>query len=124
MGDPDDASDLVRALLEAGGHEVSGEGSLLLVGDLVVVVVAAPVGRRLESADLTSAYLRFLDSGAVRGLLVTPGLIDAADVRRRQIVDPLLYAGLDTLERMADAVAWGMDPLLAVRPATENGRWR
>lgn len=114
LADPDDSVALVEALLDTAGLDVQRDGELLLVDDEAVVVVEAPVGEALGEDELSSAYVRFQVSGAGPGMLVTPGLLNAADVRRREAADPrFLHAGLDGLQRMADAVAAGTDPLAA-----------
>lgn len=111
---PDDANALVEALLEASGLDVHRRGDVLLVSDRAVVVVDAPVGEPIDEAEMTAAYLHFRRSGASVGILVTPGLVSAAEAHRREAADPtFLHAGLDGIRRMAEAVAAGEDPINA-----------
>ncbi len=112
VADPDDAMALVAALLEAGGHRVDAADDVLRVGDEVVIVIRAPIGEPLERDVVNHAYRRFQESGAARGVVVTPGFLDPRDVRRREVLVPALrYAGPEGIQRMADAVAVGGDPL-------------
>lgn len=119
LPDSADGVALVQTLLDVAGLEVHRDGDVLSVGDEVVVVVDAPIGELLNEHELNQAYLQFRSSGARRGVLVTPGLLDFPDVRRRERLDPRFgHAGLDGIQRMADAVAAGTDPLRVVaRPA-------
>lgn len=119
LDDPDDAVALVRALLEAAGLTVERDGDVLSAGDAAVVVIPAPIGEPLTPDALNRAYRRFRDSGASRGVVVTPGFMDPTDVRRREVFVPsLLHAGPEGIQRMADAVELGADPVrFAAAPA-------
>lgn len=109
---PDDAVDLVRAILEAGGMEPSVEGDLIRVGDLSVVVVRAPGGGAIGREALNRAYLVHQKAGARRKLVVAVGYLDMREVRRRQALDPkVTYIGSAGVQRMADAVELGLDPI-------------
>lgn len=112
VGDPNDAVEIVRALLEAAGHDLVVDGEVLVSGDEAVVVIRAPIGEPVAKDALNHAYRRFRESRARRGVVVSPGYMDPIDVRRRELFDPsLAHAGPDGLQRMADAVALGADPL-------------
>jgi hypothetical protein len=112
ISDPDQAIGLVRAILEAGGVDVTVDGDVLRAGDQVVVVLPYALGKVVSSEDLNNAYMRFTQSRARRGVVVTPGLMSPVDLRRRHSMAPaLLHAGPDGIQRMADAVALGADPL-------------
>lgn len=120
--DPDDAVALVTALLEAGGHRVDADEDVLRVGDEAVIVIRAPIGEPLERDAVNHAYRRFQQSGASRGVVVTPGFLDPRDVRRREVLVPALrYAGPEGIQRMADAVAVGGDPLRFVAGTPLSG---
>ncbi len=116
--DPGDAVDLVRAILEAGGVAVRLEDGTLRTDDHAVVIAAAATGVIGREA-LNRAFLRVQRTGARRGLVIALGYLDRDDVRRREALAPhVLHAGLDGIQRMADAVAVGADPLrFAVAPA-------
>lgn len=119
LGDPNSARDVVRAILEAAGLEVQDAGELLRVGDEAVVVVGTPLGDPVRTEDLSQAFLRFQQTRAKRGLLVTPGLIYPDEVRKRQAMAPnLRYVGAEGIQRMADAAAVGANPLRLVTPQT------
>lgn len=112
VADPDDPLAIVKALLEAGGHRVEVDDDVLAVGSDVVIVVRAPIGEPVAREVLNHAYRRFQQSGAARGLVVTPGFLDPRDVRRREVlVAALRYVGPEGIQRMADAVEVGADPL-------------
>ena len=117
--DPRDPVDLVRAILEASGADVSVAGDLLRVGEVAVVVIPAH-GSELVGADaLNHAYRRVLEARADRGVVLSMGPLRVEDVHRREMLAPhVLHAGPDGIQRMADAVAVGADPLrFAVAPA-------
>jgi hypothetical protein len=68
---------------------------------------------------LNHAYRRFIQSGASRGVVLSPGFMPFLDVRRREFLDPaLLHAGPEGIQRMADAAALGGNPMsFAAAPA-------
>lgn len=106
---PDDAVDVVRAILEAAGREAVVGGSTVRSGTDLVVVVD---GGGDASAALSQAFLRFRESGAARGVVVHVGYVDPREVARRRTLAPHLHhAGPEVLQAMADAVALGGDPV-------------
>lgn len=110
--DPSDPVDIVRAILEAAGLESAVEGDVLRAGDRAVVVVRTRIGGLVDPNALNTAYQRFKDSGARRGVVVTPGSMSQSDLRRRQAFDSsLLHAGPEGIQRMADAAEVGADPI-------------
>jgi hypothetical protein len=94
------------------------DGDLLHVGDTAVVVLRPP-GPTVTPEALNHAFLRIQQSGASRGLVVALGYLDVNEVRRREMLAPqVLHVGPEGVQRMADAVALGADPLrFAVAPA-------
>ncbi|MBI4261755.1 MAG: hypothetical protein HY658_14465 [Actinobacteria bacterium] len=117
IGHPDDPVELVRAILSAGGHRPEVRGDLLLVGGVAVFVCPTTSGR-IPREELDHAYLRVVEAAVPRGLVVGFGLIDPVDARRREALAPqVLHAGPDAVQRMADAVALGEDPLRFVSGA-------
>ncbi|MDP8928380.1 MAG: hypothetical protein M3O70_07335 [Actinomycetota bacterium] len=115
---PDDPVDIVRAILEAAELPVEVHGNVILSGDEAVIVVSEPGGSPSEA--LTPAFLRFQKSGASRGVVITHSYLAGRDIERRQALAPnLRYTGLSAIQRMADAVALGANPLrFATEPAT------
>lgn len=114
---PDDPVDVVRAILEAARLPVEVRDNVILSdGEAVIVVTDA---RGLPSDVLTDAFLRFRKSGAAHGVAITLGYVGVRDIERRQALAPSLrYTGLSAIQRMADAVAVGANPLkFAVDPA-------
>lgn len=116
VDDPDDGTAIVRAILEAGGRQVHRDGDLLRTDDVAIAVVDVR-----DDADraLTHGFLRIEATDAARGLVIRLGYVDLATVRRREAAAAhVRHAGPDALQRMADAVAAGADPVaFAVAPA-------
>ena len=120
--DPDDPVGLVEALLTAGGGEVMRDGDLLRTGDLAVVVLPVGSGVWVSRHDLNHAFLRIESSGAARGLVISFGHLDRDEVRTREAVAPyVLHAGPRDIQRMADAVAVGADPIRFARGTLARG---
>lgn len=107
--DPDDAVDVVRAILEAADQPASVTGSMVRSGDDVVIVLEEG---GVPSTALSQAYLRFRDSGARRGVVVHLDYVDPREIQRRRAMTPELgHAGPEVLQQMADAVELGGDPV-------------
>lgn len=107
---PDDPSlvDLVAGILRASGYDVAVEGDIVRAGDRAVVALEAT-----DPDALSAAFLRYRDSGARTGVAVGLRSVPPAEARRRELLAPdLRYAGPQALQRMADAVAVGGDPLV------------
>lgn len=111
LRDPDDPVDVVRAIVEAAGRPATVDGPSVLTGDDVLIVLSGHRGV-VTGGDLTQAYLRFEASGAPYGVAICLGYVDPDELRRREILAPnLRHAGHDAIQRMADAVALGGDPM-------------
>lgn len=107
LHDDADLVDVLAALLLAGGHDVDAADDLVKVGDTAVVVLH---GSGAEA--MNHAYRRYDASGAQHGLAIGLGFLSPAEVRRRETLAPdLRYVGPEAVQRMADAVAVGADPL-------------
>ncbi|MDP8931952.1 MAG: hypothetical protein M3O70_26125 [Actinomycetota bacterium] len=117
---PDDAVDVIRAILEAAQLPVEVHENVIRSGDDAVIVVSHAEGSAADA--LTRAFLRFQKSGASQGVVVSLGYFDPRDVRRRRVLAPNLhYAGLSAIQRMADAVDVGADPLtFATEPGSDG----
>lgn len=105
---PDDPTliETVRAILEAAGDDVDGDGDVLRVGDRAVVVLEAT-----HPDALSAAFLRYRDSGARSGVVVSRRSVAPSEIHRRELLAPdLRYAPAGAVQRMADAVAVGADP--------------
>lgn len=110
--EPDDPIDLVRAILEAAGVHPEIDGDLILVGESALVVLRASGDVVIGHEALNHAYIRIVRSGAQRGLVIAIGFVDPREVKRRELLAPqILHAGPDGIQRMADAVSLGADPL-------------
>ncbi len=115
----DDGTELVRAILAAAGRDVTVTHGVVRTGDEGVVVLGDAHGHGLSHDDLSAAFLRFQHSGARRGIAIVLGYVAPAELRRRQAMAPeLVYVGPEALQRMADAVSLGADPLRFAAPVT------
>jgi hypothetical protein len=117
VADPDRAFDVLRAILEASERTVEVDGDLLVTGDVAVAVVDP---RGDTERALNHAFLRIQGTDAARGMIVRLGYVDPALTRRREASAPhVRHVGADALQRMADAVAAGADPIaFAAGPVT------
>jgi hypothetical protein len=112
IGDPDDPIDLVRAILEAAGVPCEIDGDLIRVRETALVILRSSGGVVIGHEALNHAYLRVVRSGAQRGLVIALGFLDPREVKRRETLAPqVLHTGPDGVQRMADAVSLGADPL-------------
>ncbi len=112
LGDPDDAVGLIEAILRAGGADVIRDADMLRTGDLAVVVLPHGDAVWVSRRDLNHAFLRIQSSDAARGLVVAFGHLDPEEVRTRESIAPaILHVGPRDIQRMADAVAVGADPV-------------
>jgi len=110
--DPDRPADVLRAILEVSGRDVQMEGDLLVTDDVAIVVVDA---HRDADRALTHGYLRIQATSAPRGIVLRLGHVDPLVVRRREAAAPhVRHVTIDALQRMADAVAVGADPIAFV----------
>jgi hypothetical protein len=110
--DPDDPIDLVRAILEAAGEHCEIDGDLIRIRGSALAILRASGDVVIGHEALNHAYLRIDRSGAQRGLVIALGFMDPREVKRREMLAPqILHAGPDGIQRMADAVSLGADPL-------------
>jgi len=111
LRDPESPVDLLRAILEAAGRSTEFDGEVLVAEDTGVVVALVDGD---PNAALNRAYLHFRDTSLARGLVVHVGFVDPAYVRHREFAAPnVRHVGVDAVQRMADAVDLGSDPLAA-----------
>ncbi|HEX6579303.1 MAG TPA: hypothetical protein VF195_00280 [Actinomycetota bacterium] len=122
--DPDDPIDLVRSILEAAGVHCEIDGDLVRAGESALVIMRTSGDVVIGHEALNHAYLRFSRSGAQRGVVIALGFMDPREVKRREMLAPqVLHAGPDAIQRMADAVSLGADPLrFAVAIPVSPGR--
>jgi hypothetical protein len=113
--EPDRPAAIVATLLRLAGRPAEVDGDLVVSGDRAVAI--ADVRDDPETA-LSRAFLRLDASPASQGLIIVLGFVDPAVVRGRDGLTPTVrYADVDALQRMADAVTLGLDPLaLAATP--------
>ncbi len=110
--DPEDAVDIVRSIMEASGRPFTKDGSTFRFEDRLLIVLHTPAHVGVDSDALNAAFIRFQASRARSGVVLTAGALHGRDVHRREALAPALrHAGADGIQRMADAVAVGADPL-------------
>jgi hypothetical protein len=115
--DAEDPVDVVRAIFESSGLPFDMDGNLLRRGGRCVIVAHTPIHTPVDAETLNAAFMRFERTGAGRGVFVTAGVLHASDVHRREVLAPALHhVGPSGIQRMADAVAVGADPLDLVLP--------
>jgi hypothetical protein len=108
----EDPVEIVRAIIDASGTPIDVNGNIFRRGDRVLIVLHTPIHTGVDAETLNAAFLRFQSTGARRGVVLTAGTWHVHDVRRREVLAPsLLHAGPEAIQRMADAVAMGADPL-------------
>jgi hypothetical protein len=107
----DDPVELVRAILASAGKQVEVEGDRLVVDDLAIVVLADLLDRATEA--LNHAFHRCAEAGVRRGLVIRLGWVNPEELRRREAAAPWIrHVDADAIQRMADAVALGADPVV------------
>ena len=113
VDDPDDPTDIVRAVLVAAGRPVDAlSDDVLRSGDAFLAVIGHRHGRPGQPSVLNDLYLRFRSSGAATGVVISLEHLSRSDVRRRELLAPeLTHHGPDAIQLMADAFALGVDPL-------------
>lgn len=116
--DPHRPLDVVAAILEAAGRPVERQEDVITT-DGTALTVVEPTGSRADAA-LTHGFMAIRAVGATRGVVIRLGYVDPAAVRRREAAAPhVRHVTADAVQRMADAVALGGDPLaFVVGPAT------
>lgn len=115
LADRHNPVELVRAILAAAGHEPEVDRDLIKVGDLAIVVVPISDG---PSAALNHAFMRCQEARTSQGLVIRLGWVNAEELRPREAAAPWVrHVDSDAIQRMADAVALGADPIaFAVGP--------
>jgi len=103
LTDRDDPIELVRAILAVAGREPVVDGDRIVADGVAIVIVA---------------YLRCQAAGVRRGVVIRLGWVNAEALRRREAAAPWIrHVDADAIQRMADAVAIGADPVaFAVGP--------
>lgn len=110
LRDRDSAVELIRAILAAGGREVTVDGDRIVVDDVAIVVAEDITDRATEA--LNHAFHRCREAGVRRGIVLRFGWVNPEELRRREAAAPWIrHVDADAIQRMADAVAVGADPI-------------
>lgn len=117
LRDPDDPVETVRAILETGGYEPEVTGDLLRL-EHVAIALLPDLWQSTEDA-LARCFLRIQRARVERGVIIHLGWLDPEVLRRRETAAPnVRHVGPEAIQRMADAVAAGADPIsFAIGPA-------
>lgn len=108
----DDPVELVRAILAAAGLPAAVDGEWVSSGDHLIAVIGSRSGKPALPRVLNGLYLSFRASGARHGVVLCLDHLDPAVIRRRELLETRLgHEGPAALQRMADAVGRGEDPL-------------
>ena len=113
LRDPDDPIELVRVLLALGGHRPEVHGDRVATEDVALVVMSDP-GHQLDAA-LARAFLRIQEARVPRGIVIHLSWVNPETLHRRELAAPnVKHVGPEAIQRMADAVTAGADPIAFV----------
>lgn len=114
---PDDPVETIRAILDAGGYTPEVSGDLLRL-EHVAIIVLPDLWQNADDA-LARGFLRIQRAQVERGVIVHLGWMNPEALRRREVAAPnVRHVGPEAIQRMADAVASGADPIsFAIGPA-------
>ncbi len=105
---------VLEALLAVAGHPTERDGDLVLLPNLAFIVVHV---RDEPELALSRAYLRLGKTGRAHGVVIRQGYLDPALLARRAHSAPrVIHTDTRALQRMADAVALGLNPLDFIQP--------
>jgi hypothetical protein len=118
--DPDRPTDLVAAILRTAGRPAERQGALV-VSDDVAIAIVPHLSHGMDDA-LTRAFMHIRDTSATRGIVIRLGYVSPDEIRRREAAAPdVRHVTADAIQRMADAVALGGDPItFAIGPAVRR----
>jgi hypothetical protein len=120
--DPERPADVIRAILLASGQPAELHGNVVQVDDTAIVVASDVRDHATEA--INRAYLQYKESSAEHGIIVRLGYVDPDVIRRHDAATPdVRHISAEGVQRMADAVALGADPLsFALGPAVLSRR--
>jgi hypothetical protein len=113
LADDDDPVDLVRVLLTLGGHRPEIHGDRVATEEVALVVMSDP-GHQVDAA-LARAFLRIQEARVPRGIVIHLSWVNPETLHRREVAAPnVKHVGPEAIQRMADAVTAGADPVAFV----------
>lgn len=117
--DPGNPTQVVAAILDQAGVAHRTEPGLLVADHTAIVLVGDGSGHSVSSDDLARAFLKFESAHVRDGVAVCLGYVNPQELHRRELLAPnLRHAGPEAIQRMADALRLGGDPMLfATGPA-------
>jgi hypothetical protein len=117
--DPQSPTQVVAAILDQAGVAHRTEPGILVAEDTAIVLVGDGSGHTVTSDDLAKAFLRFESAHVREGVAVCLGYVNPQELHRRELLAPTLrHAGPEAIQRMADALQLGGNPVMfATGPA-------
>lgn len=113
IDDPTSPTAVVAAILDEAGVAHRTEPGLVVAGDNAIVLVGDGSGHTVTSDDLARAFLRFESAHVRSGVAVCLGYVNPQELHRRELLAPTLrHAGPEAIQRMADALHLGGDPMV------------
>jgi len=112
IADPRSPMQVVEAILDQAGVEHRSEPGLVVAGDTAIVLVGDGRGHTVNSDELARAFLRFESAHVRDGVAVCLGYVNPQELHRRELLAPTLrHAGPEAIQRMADALRLGGNPV-------------
>jgi hypothetical protein len=112
ISDPESPAQLVGAILDAADVPYRSETGIVVAGNTAIVLVGDGTGHTVTSDELARAFLRFEAAHAADGVAICLGYVNPQELHRRELLAPRLrHAGPEAIQRMADALRLGGDPV-------------
>lgn len=121
LNDPGNPTAVVAAVLDVAGVTHRAEPGIVVAGDTALVLIGDGSGHTVTRDDLSSGFLRFESAGVPRGVAICLGYVNPQELHRRELLAPALkHAGPEAIQRMADALALGGNPVAFAAGAGVN----
>lgn len=112
IADPESPIEVIGAILTQAGVAHTSEPGVVVAGDTAIVLVGDGSGHTVTSDDLAKAFLRYEAAHVGSGVAVCLGYVNPQELHRRELLAPTLrHAGPEAIQRMADALQLGGDPV-------------
>lgn len=110
--DLDSPTAVVSAILAAANVSHRDEPGMIVAGDVAIVLVGDGTGHTVTGDDLSAGYLKFESAHVRDGVAICLGYVNPQELHRRELLAPALkHAGPEAIQRMADALALGGNPV-------------
>ena len=112
IADPTSPSDVVEAILQAAGVSYTADQGVIVAGDTAIVLLGDGTGHTVTTDQLARGFLRFEATHARAGVAICLGFVNPQELHRRELLAPTLrHAGPEAIQRMADALRLGGNPV-------------